>query len=177
MIFLKFSWFPSYFFVFIFLLMYLLPRKVLLAVLSKNHRKLMTSLLCLLIIYHYQICLHLSCLRSSSPRYTFFSNAHRTFSRIGHILGHKSSLSSVQFSHSVVSNTLGPYELQNTRPPCPSPSPGVHSTHVHRVGDAIQPSHPRSSPSPPAPNPSQHQSLFQWVNSSHELAKVMELQL
>ena len=38
-------------------------------------------------------------------------------------------------------------------------------THVHRVGDAIQPSHPLSSPSPPAPNPSQHQGLFQWVNS------------
>ena len=38
-------------------------------------------------------------------------------------------------------------------------------THVHRVSDAIQPSHPRSSPSPPAPNPSQHQSLFQWVTS------------
>ena len=41
-------------------------------------------------------------------------------------------------------------------------------THVHRVGDAIQPSHPLSSPSPPAPNPSQHQSLFQWINSSLE---------
>ena len=40
-------------------------------------------------------------------------------------------------------------------------------THIHRVGDAIQPSYPLSSPSPPAPNPSQHQSLFQWVNSSH----------
>ena len=48
---------------------------------------------------------------------------------------------------------------------------------VHRVSDAIQPSHPLSSPSPPAPNPSQHQSLFQWVNSSHELAKVLEFQL
>ena len=47
-------------------------------------------------------------------------------------------------------------------------------THVHRVGDAIQPSHPLSSPSPPAPNPSQHQGLFQWVNSSHEVAKVLE---
>ena len=47
-------------------------------------------------------------------------------------------------------------------------------THVHRVGDAIQPSHPLSSPSLPAPNPSQHQSLFQWVNSSHEVAKVLE---
>ena len=50
-------------------------------------------------------------------------------------------------------------------------------THVHRVSDAIQPSHPLSSPSPPAPNPSQHQSLFQWVNSSHEVAKVLEFQL
>ena len=49
-------------------------------------------------------------------------------------------------------------------------------THVHRDGDAIQPSHPLSSPSPPAPNPSQHQSLFQWVNSSHEVAKVLEFQ-
>ena len=44
--------------------------------------------------------------------------------------------------------------------------PEFTQTHVHRVGDAIQPSHPLSSPSPPAPNPSQHQSLFQWVNSS-----------
>ena len=50
-------------------------------------------------------------------------------------------------------------------------------THVHRVGDAIQPSHPLLSPSPPAPNPSQHQGLFQWVSSSHEVAKVLEFQL
>ena len=50
-------------------------------------------------------------------------------------------------------------------------------THVYRVSDAIQPSHPLSPPSPPAPNPSQHQSLFQWVNSSHEVAKVLEFQL
>ena len=50
-------------------------------------------------------------------------------------------------------------------------------THVHRVGDAIQLSHPLSFPSPPALNPSQHQSLFQWVNSSHEVAKVLEFQL
>ena len=49
-------------------------------------------------------------------------------------------------------------------------------THVHRVSDAFQPSHPLSSPSP-APNPSQHQGLFQWVNSSHEVAKVLEFQL
>ena len=55
--------------------------------------------------------------------------------------------------------------------------PEFTQTHVHRVGDAIQPSHPLSSPSPPAPKPSQHQSLFQWVNSSHEVAKVLEFQL
>ena len=55
--------------------------------------------------------------------------------------------------------------------------PEFTETHVHRVSDAIQPSHPMSSPSPPAPNPSQHQSLFQWVNSSHEVAKVLEFQL
>ena len=55
--------------------------------------------------------------------------------------------------------------------------PEFTQTHVHQVGDAIQPSHPLSSPSPPALNPSQHQSLFQWVNSSHEVAKVLELQL
>ena len=55
--------------------------------------------------------------------------------------------------------------------------PEFTQTHVHRVSDAIQPSHPLLSPSPPAPDPSQHQSLFQWVNSSHEVAKVLEFQL
>ena len=55
--------------------------------------------------------------------------------------------------------------------------PEFTETHVHRVSDAIQPSHPLSSPSPPAPNPSQHQRLFQWVNSSHEVAKVLVFEL
>ena len=55
--------------------------------------------------------------------------------------------------------------------------PEFTQTHVHRVSDAIQPSHPLLSPSPPASNPSQHQGLFQWVNSSHEVAKVLEFQL
>ena len=50
--------------------------------------------------------------------------------------------------------------------------PEFTQTHVCWVGDAIQPFHPLLSPFPPAPNPSQHQSLFQWVNSSHEVAKV-----
>ena len=66
---------------------------------------------------------------------------------------------------------------------CSTPGLSVHyqlleftQTHVHRVGDAIQPSHPLSSPFPPAPNPSQHQGLFQSVSSSHEVAKVLEFQ-
>ena len=55
--------------------------------------------------------------------------------------------------------------------------PEFTQTQVHRVNDAIQPSHPLSSPFPPALNPSQHQGLFQWINSSHEVAKVLEFQL
>ena len=55
--------------------------------------------------------------------------------------------------------------------------PEFTQTHVHRVGDAVQPSHHLSSPPPPAPNPSQQQGLFQWVNSSHEVAKGLEFQL
>ena len=89
----------------------------------------------------------------------------------------KVQFSSVQFSRSLVSNSLWPHESQHTRPPYPSPTPEFTQTHVHRVSDAIQPSHPVSSPSPPAPNLSQHQSLFQWVNFSHEVAKVLEFQL
>ena len=54
--------------------------------------------------------------------------------------------------------------------------PEFTQTHDHQVGDAIH-HHPLSSPFPPAPNPSQHQSLFQWVNSSHEVAEELEFQL
>ena len=55
--------------------------------------------------------------------------------------------------------------------------PELVQTHVHWVGDAMQTSHPLSSPSPPAFNLFQHQCLFQWVSSSHQVAKVLELQL
>ena len=91
---------------------------------------------------------------------------------------HWCQFSSVQFSRSVVSDSLRlPWGLQHARPPCPSPTPGVHSD-----------SHPSSRWCHPAisssvipfsscPNPSQHQSLFQEVNSSHEVAKVLEFQL
>ena len=73
--------------------------------------------------------------------------------------------------------TLQPHETQHTRPPCPSPTLESTQTHVHWVSDAIQPSHPLSSPSPPALNLSQHQGLFQWVSSSHHVVKVLEFQL
>ena len=66
---------------------------------------------------------------------------------------------------------------------CSTPGLPVHhqlpeftESHVHQVSDAIQPSHSLLSPSPPAPNPSQHQTLFQQVNSSHEVAKILEFQ-
>ena len=55
--------------------------------------------------------------------------------------------------------------------------PQLAQTHSHRVGDATQPSHPLSPPSPPAFNLSQHQGLFQWFGSKHQAAKVLELQL
>ena len=55
--------------------------------------------------------------------------------------------------------------------------PESTQTHVHWVSDAIQPSHPLSSPSPPVLNLSQHQGLFKWVSSSHQVAKVLEFQL
>ena len=86
--------------------------------------------------------------------------------------------SSVQSSRSVVSDSLRPHESQHARPPCPSPTPGVHSDSrplsqwCHTaISSSVLP------PSPPAHNPSQHQSLFQWVNSSHEVTKVLEFQL
>ena len=78
---------------------------------------------------------------------------------------------SVQFSRSIVSDSLQPHESQHARPPCPSPIPGVHS---HSCPSS-QWCHPAISssviPSPPAPNPTQHQGLFQWVNSSHQVEK------
>ena len=75
-------------------------------------------------------------------------------------------LYSVQFSRSVVSKSLWPHESQHARPPCPSATPGVHSNSCPSSHLIL------SSPSSPASNPSQHQSLSQWVNFSHEVAKI-----
>ena len=86
---------------------------------------------------------------------------------------------SVQFS-SVAQSCLTLCDPTN----CSTPGLPVHhqfpefiQTHAHWVSDAIQPSHPLSSPSPPAFNLSQHQSLFKWVSSSHQVAKGLEFQL
>ena len=85
----------------------------------------------------------------------------------------KRIISTVQFSSVAQSCTTlcDPMDCSTPGLPVFHQLPEFTQTHVHRVDDAIQPSHPLSSPSSPAPNPSQHQSLFQWVNSSHEVAK------
>ena len=72
---------------------------------------------------------------------------------------------------------LQPHELQHTNFSVLPYLSELAQTHVHWVGDAIQPSHPLSSPSPPALNLLQHQGLFQWVDCSHQMAKVLEFQL
>ena len=82
------------------------------------------------------------------------------------------TLGSVQFSHSVVSDSLRPHEPKHARTPCPSPTPR-RSPKPMSIESVIQPSHPLSSPSPPALNLSQHQGLFKWVSSLHQV----ELQL
>ena len=83
----------------------------------------------------------------------------------------------VQFSHSVVSDSLRPREPQHAKPPL-SITNSWSSPKLMCIKSVMPSSHriPLSSPSPPAPNPSQHQGLFQWVNSSHEVAKVLEFQ-
>ena len=90
----------------------------------------------------------------------------------------KHQLFSAQFSSVAQSSTTlcDPMNCSRAGHPVHHQLPEFTQTHIHRVGDAIQPSHLLSSPSPPTPNHSQHQSLFQWVNSSHEVAKVLEFQ-
>ena len=89
------------------------------------------------------------------------------------------ALFSVQFSsvNQSCSTLCNPMNCSTPGLPAHHQLPEFTQTHVHGASDAIQPSHPLSSSSSPAPNPSQHQSLFQRVNSSHEVAKVLEFQL
>ena len=81
-----------------------------------------------------------------------------------------------QFS-SVAQSCPTLWDPMNRSTPDLNKLPKSTQTHVHRVSDVIKPPHPLSSPSPPAPNPSQRRGLFQWVNSLHEVAKVLEFQL
>ena len=87
--------------------------------------------------------------------------------------------SSVQFSSVAQScpTLCDPMNCRMPGLPVHHQLPESTQTYVRRVGDAIQPSHPLSSPSPPAFNLSQHQSLFKWVSSSHQVAKILEFQL
>ena len=85
--------------------------------------------------------------------------------------------SSVQFSHSVMSDSLRPHDCSIPGFPVHHQLPKPTQTHVHGVSDAIQPSHSLSSPSPPTLNLSQHQGLFQWVGFSDHMVKVLEFQL
>ena len=91
----------------------------------------------------------------------------------------KNLLLTIQFSSVAQScpNLCNPINCSTPGLPVHHQLPEFTQTHVHWVADAIQPFHALSSPSPPAPNPSKHQSLFQWVNSSHEVAKVLKFQL
>ena len=98
----------------------------------------------------------------------------RTWDIVGQVgfLNNKSNLKKIflLFSYSVVSDSLQPHPIDWL--PSPLPSPRVCSNSCHWVSNAIQPSHPLS-PSPPALNLSQHQSLFQWVGSLHQVAGVL----
>ena len=131
----------------------------------------------------FDICKSILLIMKSMLYYAFYTKnvMHFPFSQLTFVSKYKFlfSLSSVQFS-SFTQSCPTLCDPMN----CSTPGLPVHhqlqeftQTHIHRVSDAIQPFHPPSSPSPPAPNPSQHQSLFQWVNSSHEVAKVLEFQL
>ena len=84
---------------------------------------------------------------------------------------------SAQFSSVAQSCPTLCHPMDCSTPPCPSPTPRVYSNSYHWVGNAIQPSHTLSSPSPPVFNLSQHQGLFQWVSSLLQMAKVLEFQL
>ena len=96
-----------------------------------------------------------------------------------YLLKYLAQLSSVQFSSVAQScpTLCDPMDCSTPGLPVHHQLPEFTQTHVHWVSDAIQPSHPLSSPSPPAFNLSQHRGLFKWVSSSHQVAKVLELQL
>ena len=84
---------------------------------------------------------------------------------------------SVQFSRSVMSDSLQPHGVQHNRHPCPSPTSEIYPNSYPLSQWCHKPSHPLLSPSPPALNLSQNQGLFKWVSSFHQVAKVLEFHL
>ena len=131
------------------------------------------TLLCLVAQSCLTLCNPMDC---SPPASSVHGNPTGKNTRVGcHAL--LNILHSVQFSRSVVSDSLRPRELQHARTPCTSPTPGVHSNSCPSSRWCHPAISSSSSPSSPAPNPSQHQDLFQWVSSSHEVTKVLEFQL
>ena len=119
-------------------------------------------------ILHIYICFSLVCKRGKVSKWAF------SLKRLYIFPHHTNQFSSVaQWCPTL----CDPMNCSTPGLPVHHQLPEFTQTHVHQVRDAIQSSHLLSSPSPPAPNPSQHQSLFQWVNSSHEAAKVLEFQL
>ena len=130
-----------------------------------------------------EIVFQLRCLAPNTCSLRFFpliiSNLVAYFREKKKIGPRMSSKNSVQFSSFSQSCPTLCDPMNRSTPvfPVHHQLPEFTQTHVHWVGDAIHPSNLLSSPSPPAPNPSQHQGLFQWVNCSHEVVKVLEFQL
>ena len=109
-------------------------------------------------------------LRKTTPRLTFHNPTY---------IANLTCFQQYQFS-SVTQSCLtlcNPMDCSTPGFPIRHQLPELAQTHFHQVGDAIQPSYPLSSPSPPAFNLSQHQGLFQWVSSLHQVAKILEFQL
>ena len=131
---------------------------------SQNLLKLM-SIESVMPSNHLILCRHLLLLPLIFPSIRVFSNE-----SVLHI-------SSVQFSSvaQLCPTLCNPMDCSTSGFPVLHHLPELAQTHVHWVGDAIQQSHPLSSPSPPAFNLSQDQGLFQWVSSSHQMTKVLEL--
>jgi len=90
---------------------------------------------------------------------------------------HKSFLYILQFSRSVMSDSLWPHGLQHARPPCPSPTPGVYSNSCPPSRWSLPTISSSVAPFSSSFNLSQHQGLFKWVSSSHQVAKILEFQL
>ena len=140
-----------------------------------SQKYLRISVLCLLKRWHFVVLLVV--VDSLSFGYAWKSETHISKLPTSIVIYSLNLICYVISQFSSVAQSLWPHRLHHTRPPCPSPTPKVYSTSIHWLGDAIQPSHLLLSPSPPAFNLSQHQGLFKWVSSSHQVAKGLVFQL